>query len=166
MPITKSNSIISYTEKADRWDSDTTGVFAASDIAIADDSDPTKQLKFVTSGIAADTTVSLTAPAASGIIGLAGNARIQYSAPLTGASVALASTTDILIIEPAGTIAELTITLPAAVDGKVIALSSTQIVSSLTLTANGSDSVVTGLSALAVGIALRLVARSTKWYRC
>lgn len=61
----------------------------------------------------------------------------QYSAPLTGASITIAATTSNVIVDPAGTIAALTLVFPAAsalVDGQQLRLCGTQIVTTLTIT--------------------------------
>ena len=55
----------------------------------------------------------------------------QYSAPLTGTSITILPTTRQVIVEPAGTIAALTIVTPAAaamVDGQRIGFCTTQII--------------------------------------
>lgn len=85
----------------------------------------------------------------------------QYSSPLTGTTVAItdSSANTHLILTPAGTIAALTITLPLssnAVDKQEVLVSCSQIVSSLTISANGASSVVGGLSAFTAGGFMRL----------
>jgi hypothetical protein len=146
-------------------DGQRSGVTRESDFAICNDVNHTTQLKFATTNVTAGTAVTLTAPAASGTVAVEGVSSIQYAAPLTGATVALAATTTNLIINPAGTIAELTITLPAASDGKKITISSSEIVTALTLTPDGSDTIKNKLAAFTAGGVVTFVARSTVWYR-
>jgi len=67
----------------------------------------------------------------------------QYSAPLTGTTVAITDGSDDihLILTPAGTIATLTITLPLntnLVDKQEIIVNSTQIVTTLTIDSNSA----------------------------
>lgn len=68
----------------------------------------------------------------------------QYSAPLTGTSVTITPATRHLIIEPAGTIAALTVVFPAAAglqDNQTFGLCSRQVVTALTVT-NGTGTTV------------------------
>jgi len=81
MPIRKDgDGKILYEEKRDRWDSDVTGVYAEDDFAVADNIDPTKQIKFNPSSQTTNTTVViesggnttdivLTLPSTSGSLG-------------------------------------------------------------------------------------------------
>ena len=91
-----------------------------------------------------------------------------YATPLTGATVVITDTQSSAIIEPSGTIAALTVQLPtaaAAYDGKVVEFSSTQIVTTLTVTAT-AGTVVNAPAALAVGQGVRYkcIGSSAKWY--
>ena len=100
----------------------------------------------------------------------------QYSAPLTGASITIAAVTRQVIIEPAGTIAALTLVFPAAsglVDNQKLGFCSTQIVTALTVT-NGTGATVqnppTAMTApVTTGAASCVewvyVLAQTKWYR-
>lgn len=100
----------------------------------------------------------------------------QYNAPASAASLTVAAGENQLIIEPAGTIAALTVTLPAAtllVDNQRWGFCSTQIVTTLTLTA-GSGTTVSGAPTAAVvpvttggGSCPEWVYRQTNttWYR-
>ena len=90
---------------------------------------------------------------------------IQYSAPITGATVAISAPNTSLLIEPAGTLASLTVNFPSSpADSDEIRFSSTQIVTALTL-ANGT--IVGPIVSLAVGSFAQYVYRSvnTSWYR-
>lgn len=80
----------------------------------------------------------------------------QYATPLTGASITILPTTRQLIIDPAGTIATLTIVTPAAsalVDNQRIGVCTTQIVTSLTVTAGTGVTVGNAPTALLVPVA-------------
>lgn len=80
----------------------------------------------------------------------------QYSAPLTGASITILPTTRQVIVEPAGTIAALTIVTPAAaamVEGQRIGFCTTQIVTTLTVTAGTGVTVKNAPSAMLVPVA-------------
>ena len=71
----------------------------------------------------------------------------QYASPLTGAIVQVtdSSANTHLILTPAGTISTLTVTLPSKanlVNKQTVLVTSTQIVTTLTVDANGAGSVV------------------------
>ncbi len=169
MPITNVANVITYTDKGDPWNSNKTGVYSSSDFAVADKSDPTKQIAFDPSAIAANSTITLAAPTASGTLSVVGGpGSLQFSAPATAASVAYAPGTSHLVLAPIATIATLTITLPAGVDGKRVSFCSTQIVTALTLTPAGSDTLFSDTTALAVNTPVNYVFRATgaKWYVC
>ena len=92
-----------------------------------------------------------------------------YNTPTTGQTVTLASGTETAIINPSGTLATLTVTLPACnsgYDGSIARISSTQIVTTLTVNAT-SGSVVGGPTSLAVGSGSGYLCRgaNTTWYR-
>lgn len=92
---------------------------------------------------------------------------IQYAAPTVGQTVEIAASTDVLIIEPAGTLATLTINLPAGVPpSKRITVASTQIVTALTFGGNG-NTILNGITAMAVGGASEYIFRAANnsWYR-
>lgn len=92
-----------------------------------------------------------------------------YNAPTTGQTVTLATGTQTAIINPAGTLAALTVTLPAcntAYDGSLARFSSEQAVTVLTVNAT-SGSVVGGPTSLALGAGSGYICRGsdTTWYR-
>lgn len=73
--------------------------------------------------------------------------------------------TQLLILEPAGALVALTVTLPATAPvGKVITIACTAAVTTLTLGA-GAATVVGGLAAFAANGFGKYVYRSSKWYR-
>lgn len=96
----------------------------------------------------------------------------QYSAPLTGTSVAVNdnSADTHLILTPAGTLATLTITLPAVAnlrDKQTLLVNSTQIVTALTVAANGATAVLGAPTALTANGYFKLKYDLTlkTWYR-
>jgi hypothetical protein len=100
----------------------------------------------------------------------------QYNAPLTGASLTLTAQQRRLVVEPAGTIAALTVVFPAAttlVDGQLMGLCSTQIVTALTVTAGTGTTVLNAPTAMTVPLATGAAScvewvyrqTNTSWYR-
>lgn len=90
---------------------------------------------------------------------------IQYAVPTVGQTVTIASNTDILIIEPAGLLASLTVNLPSGVpDGKRIGVTCTQVVTTLTF---GGGTIINGITTFAAGIGVEYVYRgaNSQWYR-
>jgi hypothetical protein len=78
-----------------------------------------------------------------------------YNAPLTGATITMTAQQRRLIIDPAGTISTLTVVMPAAstlVDGQLFNLCTTQIVSTLTVTAGSGTTVNSAPTALLVPV--------------
>lgn len=76
-----------------------------------------------------------------------------YNAPLTGATITMTNLQRRLIIDPAGTIATLTVVFPAAttlVDGQLFNMCTTQIVTTLTMTAGSGTTITNPLTAMAV----------------
>lgn len=91
---------------------------------------------------------------------------VQDSAPLTGANVAVSSSSSLLAINPAGTIAALTVTFPAAPsNGQTVTICTTQIITALTL---AGGTFVGGIATLALGgfAAFCYVTAVGKWVRC
>lgn len=98
----------------------------------------------------------------------------QYATPLTGTSVTVAPTTGTMLIDPAGTIATLTVVLPVAtslIDGQVLRLASSQTVTALTLTPGTGTTVSNAPSAITISTTAPYnyefiyKASNTKWYR-
>lgn len=91
---------------------------------------------------------------------------LQYSAPATGATVTVDPQTTVLVLEPAGAIATLTVTLPDAANGKVVRFSTTAQVVSLTLN-SATGTVVNAITTLSVDSFASYIFRTTgtKWYR-
>lgn len=88
-----------------------------------------------------------------------------YNAPITGFNLTLTAATTLL--EPAGTLATGTLTFPAApVDGALITVSSTKIITALTLAGNGKTIAPPVPTTIAAGGVLRYIFRGTNntWY--
>lgn len=91
---------------------------------------------------------------------------VQAAAPTTGQTVTVSSGTTALLLNPAGTLATLTVTLPSSpVDGQPLIISTSQALTALTV--NGGTIVGT-LTTLALGGYAYFVygATATKWFRC
>lgn len=101
---------------------------------------------------------------------------LTYNEPVTTDTITLTNVTRQLIIKPAGTIAALTVVTPAAttlLNGQRLGLCTTQIVSSLTVTAGSGTTVANAPTALLVPVAtgagscVEWIYRTadTTWYR-
>lgn len=80
----------------------------------------------------------------------------QFSAPTTGTSITILPTTRQVLVDPAGTIAALTIVTPAAtamVEGQRIGFCTTQIITTLTVTAGTGVTVKNAPTAMLVPVA-------------
>lgn len=70
---------------------------------------------------------------------------------VTGSTITMQ--TGILVVNPTGTLAALTVNLPLnPVDGAIAEITSTQVLTSLTVNANTGDSVVNGILAAVTGL--------------
>lgn len=96
---------------------------------------------------------------------LAGSRVIQYATPTAGSTVAANSNTTALVLEPAGLLATLTVTMPSGpIDGQVFTVTSTQIVTTLTMSGGTIKSVLASFSAN--GFASWIYgATGAAWYR-
>lgn len=91
----------------------------------------------------------------------------DYQVPTTGFSYTFAAGTTVLVMNPAGTLATGTITMPAApADGMTITFSSTQTITALTVNANTGQSIVSAATVLPARQATTYVYRlsNTTWY--
>jgi hypothetical protein len=93
-----------------------------------------------------------------------------YAAPVTGATVIILDTQDTAVIEPAGTIAALTVQLPtasAAYDGKRVEFSTSQAITALTVTTTAGTVVAGAPAGLTAGQGISYICRGStaKWYR-
>lgn len=97
----------------------------------------------------------------------------QYESPTAGATVQVTDADDdiFLLLTPSGTIATLTVKLPASPasirDGQEVKVFSTQIVTALTVNGNGASDVLGEPSALAANgyFTLRYDSQNSIWYR-
>ena len=94
--------------------------------------------------------------------------KVQYATPTTGQTVTVAAVeADVrVIINPAGTLLALTVTMPTApFTGQKVELCSTQAVTTLTMTAAGT--IVGGLTSFAVNSfgTWTYYSPNTAWYR-
>lgn len=90
-----------------------------------------------------------------------------YVAPTTGQTVTMAAGQGRAVINPAATLAALTITLPPSpVNGQIAGAACSQIVTALTVNAPGGATVVGGMTSFAVGGAFNMLYRATNttWY--
>ena len=90
----------------------------------------------------------------------------DYQTPTTGFSYTFAAGTQVLVMNPAGTLATGTITMPASpADGMTITFSSTQQITALTMAGNGATLVGT-VTSLGADQAVSYVYRATgtTWY--
>jgi hypothetical protein len=88
--------------------------------------------------------------------------------PLTGTSQTVPADAEVVLVNPAGTIAAFTLTLPAAsYDGQRITCCFDQVITALTMAASGSDTLKGALTAAtAKGFATwRYRTADTSWYR-
>ena len=91
----------------------------------------------------------------------------DYQAPTTGFSYTFAAGTTVLVMNPAGTLATGTITMPASpADGMTITFSSTQTITALTVNANTGQNIVSAPTVLPARQAGAYVYRlsNTTWY--
>lgn len=91
----------------------------------------------------------------------------DYQVPTTGFSYTFAAGTTVLVMNPAGTLATGTITMPASpVDGMTISIESTQQITALTVQGNTGQSLVNGTQTLRPNQPYSWVYRlsNTTWY--
>jgi hypothetical protein len=93
----------------------------------------------------------------------------DYQAPTTGFSYTFAAGTNVLVMNPAGTLATGTITMPASpADGMTITFSSTEQITALTLSGNTGQTIGgTQVTLLPANSAVQFIYRlsTTTWYR-
>jgi len=91
----------------------------------------------------------------------------DYQTPTTGFSYTFAAGVNVLVMQPAGTLATGTITMPAApADGMTITFSTTQTITALTVSPNTGQSIVRAPILFGAGSAVTYVYRlsNTTWY--
>lgn len=92
----------------------------------------------------------------------------QFVAPTTGSSTQIADNTGSVILAPAGTLAAATLVMPAnPVDGQELIISCSQIITTLTMSPSGAETILGALTAFtANGFGRwRYRATGTTWYR-
>ena len=93
----------------------------------------------------------------------------DYQAPTTGFSYTFAAGTQVLVMNPAGTLATGTITMPSSpADGMTITFSSTEQITALTLSGNTGQTIGgTQVTLLPANSAVQFIYRlsNTTWYR-
>lgn len=96
----------------------------------------------------------------------------QYATPLAAATVVSAKTTGTMLLDPAGTLATLTVTLPPSpIDGQHWNLASSQTITALTLNTSDSSTISNNPTVLTVstttsyGYTFVYRAANTKWFR-
>lgn len=104
------------------------------------------------------------------LINLKGTADQSYSlqTPTTGFSITIGSGVKTLILNPAGTLANGTITMPASpINGQEVRVCSSQIVTSLTVSANAGQTITGAPTTIGVGGGFAYIYNSsgTNWYR-
>ncbi len=101
---------------------------------------------------------------------------LTYNVPVTGDTITLTNVTKQLIVNPAGTIAALTIVTPVAtglVNGQMLGICGTQIVTTLTMTAGSGTTLSNAPTAMLVPVATGAGScfqfiynqANTTWYR-
>lgn len=102
------------------------------------------------------------------VAGSSGALTYTYNVPLTGFAITVADNIAQLVLEPAGTLASGTVTLPAAPeDGDTVGISTTQTITALTISPNTGQTIADAPTTLGVGGAVRFLYRAanTTWYR-
>jgi hypothetical protein len=91
----------------------------------------------------------------------------DYQVPTTGFSYTFAAGTQTLVMNPAGTLATGTITMPAAPsDGMTITFSTTKQITALTLNGGGGQTIIGGINSMAPNQAVSFMYRlaNTTWF--
>lgn len=91
-----------------------------------------------------------------------------YNVPVTGFALTIANGIQALVLNPAGTLAAGTVTLPAApIDGGTVIISTTQTITALTISPNTGQTVADAPATLGIGGAVRFLYNATTatWYR-
>lgn len=124
-------------------------------------------LPTLTTEMAANLTITVVGDGPTALSVETGRSQVRVT-PLTGATVTVAADTSSLIIQPAGTIATLTVNLAATPTVRRVKIMTTQIVTTLTMGGGGSNTLLGALTAgTANGFAeYEYLAATTTWYRC
>jgi len=94
---------------------------------------------------------------------------LSVQVPTTGGTVVIAAGTETVILNPAGTLASLTVTLPscsAAYNGALIRFDSSQLITALTVSSVSTVSnAPTAITAIGQGYEFMCQSASTTWFR-
>ena len=93
---------------------------------------------------------------------------LDYQTPTTGFSYTIIANAQGVILNPAGTLATGTVTMPASPsDGMTVTISTTQTITTLTLSGNTGQTVSNAVTTLSIGTAVSYYYRlsNTTWYR-
>jgi hypothetical protein len=99
------------------------------------------------------------------------NKTIQYpystQSPTTGFSLTIPASTAVLVLNPSGTLASGTITMPASpVDAQQVCVTSSQTITALTVNANAGQSIIAAPTSMSAGgFCYFYVIGSTTWFR-
>lgn len=155
------------------------GVVDQNRFAIADSSDTSKQVQFDVSPLAANKQVVIQAspsndgvfvlpPLSGGTIASPGLNVLQYATPATTSTVTCATVTSALVVEPAATLATLTVVLPPSpADGQCVKLSFVKSITNLIVTISDGSSISNNVTASPAQGTLSFLYRlaNTTWYR-
>jgi hypothetical protein len=92
----------------------------------------------------------------------------SYQTPATGFSITIGAGVKTLSLDPAGTLATGTVTMPASpIDGQEIRVTSSQTVTALTVSANSGQSITNAPTTLTAGLGFSYIYKisNTTWYR-
>jgi hypothetical protein len=118
----------------------------------------------------ATSTTAVQIDTSSNLINLKGTSdqSFSYQTPATGFSITIGAGVKTLILDPAGTLATGTITMPASpINGQEIRFSSSQIITGLTVSANSGQTISNAPTTITAGMGFGYIYRttSTNWYR-
>lgn len=97
-----------------------------------------------------------------------GGGTIEVVVPVTLDSKTITAGTSTFIINPAGTLAVLTVVMPASpTDGQVVWISSSQVITALTLSANSGQAILNVPTAFVLGgfCSFQWINSLSKWFR-
>lgn len=129
------------------------------------------------SGAAGDISFNVNATNKARLVGATGNfflknafADQSYSlqVPTTGFTITIGDNISGLLLNPAGTLATGTVTMPATpIDGQIVRIATSQTITALTISANSGQTIATATTTLALGRGVQFIYQlsGTKWYQ-
>jgi hypothetical protein len=99
---------------------------------------------------------------------LASAGQVETIVPTTGQTKTISDTTNLYIMNPAGTLATLTVVMPTnPYDKQIITIATSQIITALTLNAGAGQTILNVPTTLAAGgfCSYVYILANTKWYR-